>query len=177
MSITSKIEWTEATWNPITGCTKCSAGCEHCYAATLAKRLHAMGNIRYTNGFKVTVHRDLFERPLTWTKPKMIFVNSMSDIFHEDVADEDILKIFETMTDEWLDFIAQCRAGLEHEYDVVEGPMADDTIWNYVEEFLAGNISRAAFWELAKFRYPTHQIVFCTEKSLQTLKFLRSYEV
>lgn len=97
MSITSKIEWTEATWNPITGCTKCSAGCEHCYAATLAKRLHAMGNVRYTNEFKVTVHRDLFERPLTWTKPKMIFVNSMSDIFHEDVADEDILEIFDTM--------------------------------------------------------------------------------
>lgn len=87
------------------------------------------------------------------------------------------VKMFETMTDEWLDFIAQCRSGLEHEYDVVEGPMADDTIWNYVEDFLAGNISRAAFWELAKFRYPTHQIVFCTEKSLQSLKFLRSYEV
>lgn len=97
MSITSKIEWTEATWNPITGCTKCSAGCEHCYAATLAKRLHAMGNIRYKNGFKVTIHRDLFSRPLEWTKPKMIFVNSMSDIFHEDVSDDDILQIFSTM--------------------------------------------------------------------------------
>ena len=97
MSITSKIEWTEATWNPITGCTKCSEGCRHCYAATLAKRLHAMGNIRYKNGFEVTVHRDLFDRPLEWKKPKMIFVNSMSDIFHEDVSDEDILRIFETM--------------------------------------------------------------------------------
>lgn len=97
MSITSKIEWTEATWNPITGCTKCSAGCEHCYAATLAKRLHAMGNLRYKNGFKVTVHYDLFSRPLEWTKPKMIFVNSMSDIFHEDVPDDDILQIFSTM--------------------------------------------------------------------------------
>lgn len=97
MSITSKIEWTEATWNPITGCTKCSAGCEHCYAATLAKRLHAMGNIRYKNGFKVTVHHDLLSRPLEWKKPKMIFVNSMSDIFHEDVPDDDILQIFATM--------------------------------------------------------------------------------
>lgn len=97
MSITSKIEWTEATWNPITGCTKCSEGCRHCYAATLAKRLHAMGNIRYKNGFEVTVHKDLFDRPLEWKKPKMIFVNSMSDIFHEDVSDEDILRIFETM--------------------------------------------------------------------------------
>ena len=97
MSITSKIEWTEATWNPITGCTKCSEGCRHCYAATLAKRLHAMGNVRYKNGFEVTVHRDLFDRPLEWKKPKMIFVNSMSDIFHEDISDEDILQIFMTM--------------------------------------------------------------------------------
>ncbi len=97
MSLSSKIEWTEATWNPITGCTKCSAGCEHCYAATLAKRLKAMGNIRYKNGFEVTVHRDLFSRPLEWKKPKMIFVNSMSDIFHERVCKEDILRIFEVM--------------------------------------------------------------------------------
>ena len=97
MSISSKIEWTEATWNPITGCTKCSAGCEHCYAAILARRLKAMGNIRYQNGFSVTVHQDLFERPLEWKKSKMIFVNSMSDIFHEDVSDRDILSIFSTM--------------------------------------------------------------------------------
>ena len=97
MSLSSKIEWTEATWNPITGCTKCSAGCEHCYAATLAKRLKAMGNIRYKNGFEVTVHQDLFLRPLEWKKPKMIFVNSMSDIFHEKVNDEDILRIFAVM--------------------------------------------------------------------------------
>lgn len=97
MSVSSKIEWTEATWNPITGCTKCSAGCEHCYAATLAKRLKAMGNVRYKNGFEVTVHRDLFTRPLEWKKPKMIFVNSMSDIFHEEISDEDILQLFEIM--------------------------------------------------------------------------------
>lgn len=97
MSVSSKIEWTEATWNPITGCTKCSAGCEHCYAATLAKRLKAMGNVRYKNGFEVTVHRDLFTRPLEWKKPKMIFVNSMSDIFHEKISDEDVLQLFEIM--------------------------------------------------------------------------------
>lgn len=97
MSVSSKIEWTEATWNPITGCTKCSAGCEHCYAATLAKRLKAMGNVRYKNGFEVTVHRDLFTRPLEWKKPKMIFVNSMSDIFHEKISDEDIRQLFEIM--------------------------------------------------------------------------------
>ena len=97
MSITSKIEWTEATWNPITGCTKISQGCEHCYAATLAKRLKAMGNVRYKNEFAVTVHEDLFEKPLEWKKGKMIFVNSMSDLFHENVSDEAILKIFDTM--------------------------------------------------------------------------------
>lgn len=97
MSIGSKIEWTEATWNPITGCTKCSAGCEHCYAATLAKRLKAMGNPRYKHGFEVTIHKDLFDRPLFWKKPRLIFVNSMSDLFHEDIPDEVVLQIFDTM--------------------------------------------------------------------------------
>lgn len=101
----TKIEWTEATWNPITGCTKCSAGCENCYAATFAKRLKAMGNIRYQNGFNVTIHRDMFEQPLKWKKPKMIFVNSMSDIFHNDIPDEVILEIFEIMNKaEWHTF-------------------------------------------------------------------------
>lgn len=93
----SKIEWTEETWNPITGCSKCSNGCKHCYAEKFAKRLQAMGNERYKNAFKVTVHRDLFERPLHWTKPKMIFVNSMSDLFHPKVAQKDILAIFDVM--------------------------------------------------------------------------------
>ena len=93
----SKIEWTEETWNPITGCTKCSAGCLHCYAEIFARRLQAMGNERYKDGFSVTVHRDVFEKPLEWQKPKMIFVNSMSDIFHEDVPDQDILDLFDVM--------------------------------------------------------------------------------
>lgn len=86
-------------------------------------------------------------------------------------------KIFPEMTEEWLDFIADCRTGKEHNFDIVEGPMADDTIWDYVEDFLANRISRAAFWELAKFKHPTHQILFCTEKSLHTITFLRSYEI
>lgn len=93
----SKIEWTEVTWNPITGCSKCSAGCKNCYAERFAKRLQAMGNPRYINAFEVTVHRDLFDRPFEWKKPRMIFVNSMSDIFHEKVTDEDILDLFEVM--------------------------------------------------------------------------------
>ena len=93
----TKIEWTEETWNPTTGCTKYSAGCEHCYAATFARRLKAMGNPRYANGFNVTVHPDLFQKPLEWKKSKMIFVDSMSDLFHDEISDEDILAIFDTM--------------------------------------------------------------------------------
>ena len=93
----SKIEWTEETWNPITGCTKCSEGCKHCYAAVFARRLQAMGNPRYINGFNVTIHEDLFDRPFQWARPKLVFVNSMSDLFHESIPDEVILRLFETM--------------------------------------------------------------------------------
>ena len=78
------------------------------------------------------------------------------------------------MSDEWLDLIAQCRNGKTHNYDIVEGPMADDQIWDYVEDYMSGKISKAAFWELIKFKYPTHQIVFCTEDALKTLHFERS---
>jgi protein gp37 len=97
MSTNSHIEWTEATWNPVTGCTKVSEGCRNCYANTMAKRLHAMGNPRYKNGFNLTLHHDLIELPLTWKKPKTIFVNSMSDLFHKDVPIEFIQRVFETM--------------------------------------------------------------------------------
>lgn len=85
------------TWNPITGCTKISDGCLNCYAARMAKRLKAMGNSRYLNEFEVTVHKDLLEVPLDIKQPKMIFVNSMSDLFHKDVPDAIIVKVFETM--------------------------------------------------------------------------------
>lgn len=84
---------------------------------------------------------------------------------------------FDEMTEEWLDFVVSCRRGLEHSYDIVEGPMADDTIWDYIEDYVRGTITREAFWVLAKFKYPTHQIVFCTQKALSTLKYERSYEV
>ena len=81
------------------------------------------------------------------------------------------MKFFETMTEEWLDFIADCRHGKPHDYDIVEGPMANDTIFNYVEDFINGNISREAFWALAKFKRPTHQICFHTTEALDTLTF------
>lgn len=93
----TKIQWTEMTWNPITGCTKISDGCLNCYAARMAKRLKAMGNPRYINEFGVTVHRDLLKVPLEIKQPKMIFVNSMSDLFHEDVPDDIIVRVFKTM--------------------------------------------------------------------------------
>lgn len=82
--------------------------------------------------------------------------------------------VFDKMTEEWLDFIVDCRSGKMHEYDIVEGPMADDTIYNYVQNYLDGKISRAAFWELAKFSHPTHQISFHTEAALDTLKYIES---
>ncbi len=97
MGSISKIEWTESTWNPVTGCTKISAGCTNCYAYTMAKRLQAMNNPRYKNGFNITLHEDLLTLPLSWKKPKKIFVNSMSDLFHEEVPEEFIYKIFKIM--------------------------------------------------------------------------------
>ena len=82
-----------------------------------------------------------------------------------------ILK-FTEMTDEWLDFLVDCRRGIPHNHDIVEGPMGDDQIWDYVDDFVTGKISRAAFWELAKFKHPTHQIAFCTEQSLKCITFI-----
>jgi protein gp37 len=95
----SKIEWTEATWNPVTGCSKVSAGCKNCYAERLAARLQAMGNVRYRNGFRVTLHPDLIELPKRWRESRLIFVNSMSDLFHEQVPVEFIQRVFATMRD------------------------------------------------------------------------------
>lgn len=93
----SSIEWTDATWNPVTGCTKISPGCKHCYAERLARRLQAMGNPRYRNGFEITLHSDQIELPLRWRQPRRIFVNSMSDLFHEDVPHAFIERVFATM--------------------------------------------------------------------------------
>ncbi len=97
MAANSKIEWTEATWNPVTGCTKISPGCKHCYAERLAKRLQAMGVKKYANGFRVTLHPDVLDIPLHWRKPRMIFVNSMSDLFHDEVPLTFIQRVFGTM--------------------------------------------------------------------------------
>lgn len=97
MATNSSIEWTESTWNPLTGCTKISPGCKHCYAERMARRLQAMGQPNYANGFKLTLHEHALELPLRWKKPQAIFVNSMSDMFHKDVPVDFILRAFDVM--------------------------------------------------------------------------------
>ncbi len=97
MANNTAIEWTQATWNPVTGCSKISTGCLNCYAERMAKRLKAMGNSRYLNGFGVTLHPDLLTLPLSWKKPRSIFVNSMSDLFHDEVPAEFVREVFSVM--------------------------------------------------------------------------------
>jgi protein gp37 len=98
MAQASAIEWTEATWNPVTGCTKVSPGCKHCYAERMAKRLQAMGQPRYSAGFGVTLQPDLLDLPLRWRQPRLIFVNSMSDLFHDQVPLDYVRRVFGVMT-------------------------------------------------------------------------------
>lgn len=93
----SAIEWTETTWNPVTGCTKISSGCRNCYAERMSKRLKAMGHPNYAHGFKPTTHENVLEMPLRWKRPQVIFVNSMSDLFHEEIPIEFIAKVFVVM--------------------------------------------------------------------------------
>jgi protein gp37 len=97
MAANSAIEWTEATWNPLTGCDKISPGCKHCYAERLANRLQAMGQANYVNGFKLTLQEQALDLPLRWKKPRTVFVNSMSDLFHKDVSAAYIKRVFEVM--------------------------------------------------------------------------------
>ncbi len=97
MAQNSKIEWTESTWNPVTGCTKISPGCKNCYAERMALRLKAAGSPNYANGFRVTLHPHALEIPLRWKQPRAIFVNSMSDLFHKNVPFDFIARIFDVM--------------------------------------------------------------------------------
>jgi protein gp37 len=99
MGTRSNIEWTESTWNPVTGCTKISQGCKNCYAERMAKRLHAMGSERYRNKFAVTLHPDLVEMPKRWRAPRLVFVNSMSDLFHPEIPTDYISRVFRTMVE------------------------------------------------------------------------------
>lgn len=95
----TKIEWTESTWNPTTGCTKISEGCMNCYAERMSKRLCSMGTEKYRNGFELTLHPLILNEPYTWKKARTVFVNSMSDLFHEDIPLEFIQSVFKVMND------------------------------------------------------------------------------
>lgn len=97
MAVNTSIEWTQATWNPLTGCTKISSGCKNCYAECMARRLRAMGSPNYVNGFKLTFHPHMLSVPLGWKSPRLVFVNSMSDLFHEDVPFDFIHEVFDVM--------------------------------------------------------------------------------
>lgn len=99
MADNSNIEWTESTWNPVTGCTKISAGCQNCYAEKLANRLYAMGVKNYINKFELTIHKEALNIPIKWKKPRIIFVNSMSDLFHEDIPFDFLKRIFNVMNE------------------------------------------------------------------------------
>jgi protein gp37 len=95
----SSIEWTEMTWNPTTGCNKISAGCKYCYAEVMSKRLLAMGIEKYANGFELSLHESALSIPYTWKSPKIVFVNSMSDLFHKDVPLDFIKRVFHVMNE------------------------------------------------------------------------------
>ncbi|MDE5999122.1 MAG: DUF3990 domain-containing protein [Bacteroidaceae bacterium] len=102
---------------------------------------------------------------------------SVVSVYQYVIGEELKILSFSEMTDEWLDFVVACRQGVKHDYDIVEGPMADDQIWDYVEDFMDGSITREAFWVLVKFKHPTHQIVFFTQQALAFLKYERSYRL
>lgn len=125
----------------------------------------------FGNGFYCTI---LEEQAIKWAK------KYSTPVINEYEYNQDSnlkIKEFTVMTEEWLDFIISSRNGEKHDYDIVIGAMADDQVYNYVTDLIGGKITRNAFWELAKFRHPTHQIAFCTEKALTCLKFIGSREV
>lgn len=122
----------------------------------------------FGEGFYCTL---LKEQAIKWANK---YDSPVLDVYEYDENTSLNIKEFSILSEEWLDFVINCRNGVKHDYDIVIGAMADDQIYNYVTDLTLGIITREAFWELAKFRYPTHQITFCTDKSLECLKFLNS---
>ena len=125
----------------------------------------------FGTGFYCTVIKEQAQR---WAKR---YDDKIVSIYEVRLNTHLNIKEFKDMTDEWLDFIAECRVGKIHEYDIVEGPMADDTIWNFVNDYLSGNISKAVFWEYAKFKHLSHQISFHSMRALECLTYERSENV
>jgi hypothetical protein len=122
-------------------------------------------------GFYCTI---LEEQAIKWAKK---YDTPIINKYEYNENNELKIKDFTIMTEEWLDFIINCRSGKKHDFDIVIGAMADDQIYNYITDLMAGNITRAAFWELAKFRHPTHQIALCTKKALDCIKFIGMEEL
>ncbi len=123
------IEWTEHTWNPVTGCDKVSPGCDNCYAERMALRLQAMGSVRYVNGFQLTLHEDKITEPLRWVKPRMVFVNSMSDLFHPDVPETFIDEVFDVMTNAERHTFQVLTKRTQRAAKMLRGRSIADNIW------------------------------------------------
>jgi protein gp37 len=144
MSDRTGIEWTDATWNPVTGCTKISPGCKHCYAETLARRLEAMGSTRYRNAFAVTLQPDQLALPLRWRRPRRIFVNSMSDLFHEAVPDEYVKQVFTVMAEARRHTFQVLTKRSQRLLELSECLEWTDNIWQGVSIENAGYVWRVA---------------------------------
>lgn len=158
MAANSAIEWTETTWNPVTGCTKISPGCTHCYAERMARRLQAMGQPNYVNGFRPTIHEHMLGAPLRWKQPRTIFVNSMSDLFHEDVPVRFIQRIFDVMeAAHWHTFqvltkrserlLELCRQ-LPWPPNVWMGVSVEDEAWSFRIDYLRATNAHTKFLSL-----------------------------
>lgn len=158
MALGSEIEWTESTWNPVTGCTKISPGCKYCYAKRLAERLRAMGQANYAKGFQLSLQPHMLERPLGWRRPQAIFVNSMSDLFHKDVPLSYIKKVFAVMRRaEWHRFqvltkragrLAQLAAGLDWAPNIWMGVSVESEKYLSRIDALRGTDARVKFLSL-----------------------------
>lgn len=171
MSAQSAIEWTESTWNPVTGCSKVSPGCAHCYAERMAKRLKAMGQPNYANGFKVTTHEHVLELPLKWKKPQVIFVNSMSDLFHEEVPFDFISRVFEVMREaEWHVFqvltkrsqrLAECAPEIAWPENVWAGVSVENADYTFRIDHLRSVEAAVRFLSLEPLLGPVPNLDLC----------------
>lgn len=158
MSTKSHIEWTESTWNPLTGCTKISSGCLNCYAERMAKRLQAMGQPNYRDGFNLVLHPEVLTKPLEWKKPQMIFVNSMSDLFHKDVPLDFIQSVFDVMNQaSWHTFqvltkraerLQELSAKLTWTDNIWMGVTIEEQKYNYRASYLKASGARVKFLSL-----------------------------
>ncbi len=164
----SGIEWTESTWNPVTGCTKVSPGCKHCYAQRMAKRLRAMGQANYANGFELTLQPHMLELPLRWKKPQTVFMSSMSDLFHDGVPIEYVRRVFDVMRQaHWHRFqvltkraerLARLAPELEWTENVWMGVSVETHRYRHRIDLLRSTPSRVKFLSLEPLLGPLHDL-------------------